>query len=349
MEVSEQEEKRRLQSEVHLSGFGAKLDAEMAASLEKTFSKYAVKARVLRTNGPAEPAPCSFQELLVQWKNFEGDVLKNPQIIEAVLAPYYPLDPIHGIPSSELQPRADGLQALYKFYRQVKGYIIELEQAIENPDVFVPSHKTGELSKLLDLCDEQLQMISTAIKTLRSFGKLRKPVESFRPDPALAVQLIETLGISVQVNAIDSTPTDTGLRVKSGDRLEFVVPRPNSDFKQRWTCAKGVLDFVDAAGYPTFTTNDEGRRPDYPNAVFGRLVGVIGDSEYFDVGLGTVHVASTAGAVRLFCNDDRRHHAGYRDNDGSMHVRVKCVASEHALKFNGVELVAPRRRKSAHS
>ena len=102
--------------------------------------------------------------------------------------------------------------------------------------------------------------------------------------------------------------TDTGLDVRQGDRLTFEVTG-------RVRLSPGEADVTDPRGSPT------GRRsPNAPvrQALVGALIGRIGESEAFDVGVRTTPVrAPRNGRLYLGVNDDYP-----ADNQGAFRVRI---------------------------
>jgi hypothetical protein len=102
--------------------------------------------------------------------------------------------------------------------------------------------------------------------------------------------------------------TDSGLDVRQGDRLGFEI-------SGRVRLAPGEAEITDPRGSPA------GRRvPNAPvrQALAGALIGRIGDSEAFDIGVRTTPVrAPRNGRLYLGVNDDH-----LADNEGAYRVRI---------------------------
>ena len=330
LEVNDLQDKQSLKASLNVGGFGGSLTSDVATQLQSQLSKYSVQVRICTTNGPANLTPCTFDQIFTMWQQFPSMVNANPQILGVILSPYLELAPDDAMPPEKTEQRAADMNTLLSFFMTFKGFAAELDRAIIDPDLFVPASSSDDFTKLRNQCTAGIENIKKAIAEVRQYKALPADISTVTPSDSLRVQIISDLGKMISVSAKDEVPTDTGIAVEAGRAIQFIVGEPSAGFPQRWTVAvnQPSVGWTDAAGYPNRTeANQSVGALFYSGAVFGRLVGAIGDSdplEYIDIGLGTTCVAKTSGRLRLICNDSRTASGkGYDDNDGSIAVNVR--------------------------
>lgn len=321
--VDDTKQREDLRASLKIDAFSGSLDMAAVKETQRQLSRLGVNLMLWTTNDPNSVFPVTFEELLDRWRNFGETVKSAPGMIGVTLGEYSEIAPEDAIDPKRLQTRSNHMKALLDFFATFKSYAAELDEALKKPAWYFPFHDRAALMEMREKCHQGIERVIEAIGRVKRLEVLEN-ISDFAPDESLCVQFALHMQPLIPVEAANPVWTNTGIDVRPGDRLEFSTP-PGQD--NRWTISRPTWGWTDAAGYPNLT-NTEGHGPRVPRFNFGRLIGLIGDEaggEFVDVGLGTTHVARSAGRVRLICNDSNTHPVGYRDNEGVINVRIKHV------------------------
>lgn len=298
--------------------------ASLANRLEAVCTNRQTSMDVYCKGGVGLTVPTTIEEMLAQLKAFPG-IVKGPNaaIFGYIAYPYTSLGLGPGPNPILLGIKRDLLQQLSRDYEEYRIIQDDLNYIAANRERFMAMGATQftDLS-LLVKSQTQKAVRKILLATEIPIGKIE---ELTAPDPTTISPLVvrnqipEWLTVrtyeGIRVYARDATWQNTGVRVRKGQLVTISAPGS-------WSVGKTC----DASG---LGDSDPGN-PAYPfllpSARFGALVGSIGNT-LFEIGTGRVIVAETAGELRLACNDSPTHPRGFKDNDGSLCVKVVVGAS----------------------
>lgn len=167
--VNNSTEREKIKTSLHVSGWGANLDAAMRTEKQQILSKHNAELHLSWKGGPPEAIPCSMDTLIQRFTSFQTAVHAEPSDYNAILRPYTDISPQTALDSALLQIRQEEIERLIRFYNLYREYRNNLEGALNEPASFDPTLSRNELNARLAACNDEIDKVKQALLRMDSY------------------------------------------------------------------------------------------------------------------------------------------------------------------------------------